>query len=76
MDTSEHNLSSLFKQLGLPAGKADIDAFIGSHRLSDGLALAEAPFWNKAQAGFLAQALNDDSDWAEAADELAVRLSR
>ncbi len=75
MDTSPHNLSSLFKQLGLPSGKTDIEAFLREHRLAEGQALAKAPFWNKAQSQFLSEALAQDSDWAETADELAVLLS-
>ncbi|MCY1288070.1 hypothetical protein D3C76_604060 [compost metagenome] len=76
MDTSHHTLGELFKQLGLPNGKGEIDAFLGQHRLADGQALADAPFWNEAQAQFIREALEDDSDWAEEVDELAVRLSR
>lgn len=75
MDTSPHTLGALFKQLGLPNGRQDIDAFLGSHRLPQGQALPDAPFWNAAQAEFLREALDDDSDWAEEVDELAVRLS-
>jgi len=75
MDTSPHTLGALFKQLGLPNGRQDIDAFLGSHRLTAGQSLADAPFWNPAQAEFLREALEDDSDWAEEVDELAVRLS-
>lgn len=75
MDTSDHSLSGLFKQLGLPSGRAEIDSFLREHRLAEGQNLAKAPFWNKAQAQFLAEALEDDSDWAETADELAVLLS-
>ena len=75
MDTSEHNLSGLFKQLGLANVKAEIEAFLREHRLAEGQALPKAPFWNKAQAQFLSEALADDSDWAELADELAVLLS-
>ena len=44
-------------------------------RLPDSLPLADAPFWTPAQAALLREALNQDADWAEAADELAARLS-
>ena len=47
----------LFKQLGLANGKAEIDAFLREHRLAEGQALPKAPFWNKAQAQFLSEAL-------------------
>jgi len=75
MDTSQHSLSALFKQLGLPDGRKDIDTFLGSHRLAEGQKLPDAPFWNAAQSQFLREALQQDSDWTEEADELAVRLS-
>lgn len=75
MDTSPHTLGALFKQLGLPNSRQEIDAFLGSHRLAESQALADAPFWNPAQAEFLREALEEDSDWAEEVDELAVRLS-
>ena len=76
MDTSHHDLSSLFLQLGLPGEPEAIDAFLTRHHLHAGTALAEAPFWSGAQAEFLREALADDSDWAEAADELAMLLSQ
>lgn len=76
MDTSSHDLSSLFSQLGLANSPAEVDAFVATHRLDQGLKLCEAPYWSKAQAQFLYESLEDDSDWAEAADELAMLLSR
>jgi len=48
MDTSHHDLSSLFLQLGLPGEPQAIDAFLAGHRLNAGTALAEAPFWSRA----------------------------
>lgn len=75
METNPHNLQNLFRQLGLPGSPAEIDAFILAHRLPVGVALVEAAFWTSAQAAFLKQALEDDSDWAEAVDELAQRLA-
>lgn len=76
MDTSHHDLNSLFSQLGLPDEPQAIDAFLATHRLNAGTALVDAPFWSRAQAEFLREALADDSDWAEAADELAMLLSQ
>ncbi|MDF3932662.1 DUF2789 domain-containing protein [Pseudomonas citronellolis] len=75
MDTTPHTFAELFKQLGLPNERQDIDAFLAGHRLEADQALADAPFWNEAQATFLREALDDDSDWAEEVDELAARLS-
>lgn len=76
MDTSHHSLSALFDQLGLPSDRTGIDRFVADHRLAVGQALPDAPFWNNAQSTFLRDALLDDSDWAEEADELAVLLSK
>ena len=76
MDTSSHDLSSLLSQLGLASSPAALEAFLASNRLEKGVALPDAPFWNKAQAQFLQEALRDDSDWAEVADELAMLLSQ
>ena len=75
MDTSSHDQSSLFSQLGLAGNPAAVDAFVASHRLDQRIKLCEAPFWNKAQAQFLRESLEDDSDWAEAVDALASLLS-
>ncbi|MBP7581305.1 MAG: DUF2789 domain-containing protein [Vogesella sp.] len=76
MDTSLHTLCTLFAQLGLPDNPADIRAFIASHPLPADTAIADAPFWNAAQAAFLKQALDDDADWAELVDTLAARLQQ
>ena len=76
METHQHDLSHLFRQLGYSGAAGDIEQFIASHRLEKGVALAEAPFWAPAQAHFLRRALDDDSDWSEVVDALAVRLTR
>lgn len=73
METSFHPLSELFAQLGLPNRAEEIQAFVETHQ---GLTtpLVEAPFWSAAQAAFLAEALADDADWAEAVDHLDALL--
>ena len=75
MKTSQHALGRLFRQLGYADDAAAIETFIASHRLGAGVGLADAPFWTATQAQFLREALEQDSDWAEAADQLAVRLA-
>jgi len=75
MDTSTHDLAGLFMQLGLPHTTQDINHFVTQHPLPSGVGLAKAPFWNEAQAAFLAQALVQDSDWAVVCDKLALLLS-
>lgn len=76
MDTSRHDLNGLLSQLGLASDVAGLDAFLLAHRLESGMKLVDAPFWRQAQAQFLREALEDDSDWAEAADGLAMLLSQ
>ncbi len=75
VETIVHDLSNLFRQLGMAGDVQTIDAFLASHHLKPGTRLAEAAFWNASQAQFLARALKDDSDWSRAADELATRLA-
>ncbi len=75
MDTSNHDLSALFQQLGLGHSSQEINQFISTHQLPAGVALAQAHFWTPAQAAFIKEALLQDSDWAEITDKLAARLT-
>lgn len=75
MDTSKHDLAAFFDQLGLPNKPQDINTFIATHHLPADMPLAQANFWSRSQAMMIAEALAEDSDWAEVADELAARLS-
>ena len=71
MDTSKHNLSTLFDQLGLASDEKSIEAFITRYSpVSHEIALQDAPFWSESQSQFLEEGLEDDSDWAEIIDEL------
>lgn len=75
MDTSPHNLSTLFEQLGLPADASSIQTFIHRHRpLDPKTSLPQASWWIPTQAEFLRQAIEQDSDWAEQVDELDALL--
>ena len=75
MDTTQHNLGTLFEQLGLPSDAAAIKTFIHGRRpLDPWIPLHQATWWTPAQAAFLAQAIEDDSDWVEPADELDALL--
>jgi hypothetical protein len=74
MDKSNHHFSELFAQLGLPCDAPGIQQFIATHMLPAQLGLADAPFWAPAQATFLREALLQDSDWAELADQLSNAL--
>lgn len=74
MDTTQHDINTLFAQLGLPNSYAHIDAFIASHVIEDTTLLQHACFWNESQQHFLAESLEQDSDWSEIIDELDTRL--
>ncbi len=75
MDTSTHNMTTLFAQLGLPNSNEEMERFIESHReLRSTEELADASFWNESQSAFLREAIAEDSDWAEIVDQLDARL--
>jgi outer membrane receptor for monomeric catechols len=74
MDTTKHDINTLFAQLGLPNTESQIDTFIASHELEDTTLLQNAIFWDEAQRHFLAESLAEDGDWSEVIDELDVRL--
>lgn len=74
MDTTAPSMTNLFLQLGLPAGHADIAAFIRDHPLPEAVRVAEAPFWNDAQRQFLREEWREDADWAIVVDELNEAL--
>lgn len=71
MDTTEHTLNTLFAQLGLGDDDQSVYDFIDRHRpLDKEVSLSEAPWWNASQQRFIQEALQSDSDWAIAVDEL------
>ena len=72
MEIGVYNLQALLVQLGV---FENIDDFIASHPLPQGLALGDAPFWKPAQAEFIRKAHDEDAQWSAAVDELAARLS-
>ena len=75
MDTSDHRLPNLFAQLGLPSDAAAMATFIGKHRpLNGSVKLHEASWWSPSQSALLKEAIEDDAEWAEAADELDALL--
>ncbi len=75
MDTSSHNLASLFKQLGLNGDEQAIDRFIKAHSpLPATTHIIEAPFWTSSQAVFLKEAMAEDADWTEVIEVLDARL--
>ena len=75
MHDSQHNLTSLFDQLGLASTEEDIEAFIHSHRPLDAtIPLSKAPFWTAGQAQFLREQIKDDADWAVVIDKFDTSL--
>ncbi|HJV91618.1 MAG TPA: DUF2789 domain-containing protein [Holophagaceae bacterium] len=75
MESHVHLMTELFVQLGLPSDPPAIQAFLAKHRpLPSHLPLAQAPFWNPAQAAFLREGLQEDGDWAGIIDKLDVGL--
>lgn len=70
-----HLFHHLFEQLGLPSDDQAIAAFIKANGpLDEQLKLPDAPFWSRAQADFLREAVVDDADWAELVDALSLAL--
>ena len=75
MENTHHRFSELFAQLGLPSDPNHIAQFLALHApLAGDVRLPDAPFWSPAQAAFLREALLQDSDWAELADQLSEAL--
>ena len=75
MEYSFHSFSELFKQLGLGSSDEEIADFLSEHApLPTGMLLSEAPFWSPAQAAFLRDVREADSDWSEVVDALNVAL--
>lgn len=75
MHTPTLHFHDLFAQLGLPCDEQGIADFLRNHSpLAGSIKLSDAPFWSPAQAVFLREALLQDSDWAELADQLNIAL--
>ena len=75
MQSPEHSLSSLFKQLGLADDPVGIEQFITTQSpLKSDLPLADALFWTDSQRQFLREEILEDADWAEVVDELNLKL--
>jgi len=76
MDLSTHNLKNLFDQLGLPSDDASIQQFIKDNApIPPDQPIYESSCFNDAQAAFLAQGLDEDSDWTEVIDTLHAALT-
>lgn len=74
MDTDLHTMQTLFQQLGLPSNETSINAFFSNYHLPASIPLENAAFWSAAQAQFLHEALEYDSDWSEIVDQMNSQL--
>lgn len=75
MFAEQPNMKSLFSQLGLDNSENEIEQFIEAHKgMNKSQHIDDAPFWTPSQAAFLANAINDDAEWAEVIDQLNVQL--
>ncbi|AMO55216.1 hypothetical protein GZ77_11420 [Endozoicomonas montiporae] len=74
METFQHNLKSLFSQLGLNNTQEYIEQFIAEHRLTEKQSIFDADFWHPAQKQFLRESHDQDSDWCEVVNEFDVLL--
>lgn len=76
MDLTETSMSSLFAQLGLDNSKESISRFVANHKVPSHIHLANAEFWTKGQASFLAEAIAEDGAWSEAVEHLDALLRK
>ena len=75
MDNYLHGMKDLFEQLGLPSSPEAIQEFIKTNQnMALDMALWNARFWSDAQAQFLKEAIEQDSNWVEAVDHLDALL--
>ena len=74
METHEHDMVTLFQQLGLPSSEDDIQSFIEEHRLNAETNIFDASFWTPSQAKFLREQIKADADWAVVIDTLNTSL--
>ncbi len=74
MDTSNHTLQALFKQLGLSSNDIAIDNFIHNNHLPLEIPLENAAIWSAGQAQFIRESIALDADWAEVVDHLDALL--
>lgn len=76
MEVFNHNLKSLFEQLGLASDNDAIINFINQHPLNHNDILIQAHFWTPSQRQFLEEAISQDADWTEQIDTLDILLRK
>ena len=76
MDTSNHNMTGLFAQLGLDSTRSGIYHFVKANNIEPDITIVEADFWSSSQASFIADSLEQDGDWSEIIDQLDAMLRK
>lgn len=76
MDTSTHDISTLFEQLGLDGSQSGVTDFVKVHTIPDNMTIDQASFWTDSQRSFLRDSLEVDGDWSETVDQLDAMLRK
>ena len=76
METFQHDLPSLFAQLGLDNSHKAILLFVEENKMEPHQHITEAPCWSPSQVRFLEKELTQDSDWCMAIDRLQSSMNR
>ncbi|HIF9370801.1 TPA: DUF2789 family protein [Photobacterium damselae] len=76
MEPFSHDISHLFKQLGMQSSQEFIEEFIATHHLSTSEQLSDASFLHPAQKRFIKEAKEQDADWCEVIDQLDALLRK
>jgi len=75
METGNHTIHTLFKQLGLDSSEVAIRRFVQvQYPLPQNVRLYQASVWNLSQAQFLQEAVSEDSVWSNVVDQLDTML--
>jgi hypothetical protein len=75
MELTNHTMSDLFEQLGLPSDEASITEFIAANRSTAvNFTLPDVAIWSPSQAKFLRESIAADADWAIPAEQLSQAL--
>jgi hypothetical protein len=76
MEQFQHDLSHLFRQLGLNDSNDFIQAFILKHQLTQQQHITDAPFFSTTQRGFIKECQEQDADWCDVIDQLDTLLRK
>ncbi|MGB0712916.1 MAG: DUF2789 family protein [Gammaproteobacteria bacterium] len=76
METLNHDLVSVFAQLGLDTDERAMEAFMETHQLPPTTSLEDADFWSEGQRQFIIESRAQDADWVEWVDEFDALLHK